>query len=148
MKCCRPDQLSAYRTPWSSSTVPLILIPPQIKGAQTYIFFWWKVCPTGVPPSPHFHHHNPQPILGTISSLAVYPSQGCSPPCTSPPFCIFWHQNFGAKIGKCSISLSPEEALLVLTSWKLVWIYYHYFQLCFAMWITYIINQTNEKYTL
>ena len=36
---------------------------------------------------------------------------------------IFFPPNFGAKLVSIALSLRPEEVLLVLTSWKLVWIH-------------------------
>ena len=60
----------------------------------------------------------------------------------------FSYQNYGTRFGKYSIFPKTQRRLLVLTLQMLVWIYFHYFQFCFAMWITYIINQQNEKSTL
>ena len=85
-------------------------------------------------------------IFDTISSPVVNMSiQGCSHLVPLHPSAyfgsIFPNKILVPKLVSIAFSLRPEEALLVLTLWKLVWIYLHYIQFCFAMWITVIINQ-------
>ena len=104
-----------------------------------------KYVPQGCLPS-IFHPHNPHPIFGTNSSPVVSMSIPGVSLLYLLFFHIFWHQisrqNFGTKLVSIIFSLRPEDVLLVLTSRKLVWIYYHYYlQFCFAMWIIYVICQ-------
>ena len=78
----------------------------------------------------HHLHHNPtlgHPLnkWGPILPWGTYVSpQGASPSHPSYIFApYFFHQNFGAKFLGITFSLRPEEAFLVLTSWKFVWIH-------------------------
>ena len=138
IKCCRNAGSPLTVTPSPNPVaLPHWHYPlPQLKGAQIYIFCWYVL------------QRCLSPLISTFttniqfwhsflpSSKYVHP-RGV-PPCASHPFthfgAIFSCQIFGTKIGKYSIFPRPEEVLH-----KLVWIYFHYFQFCFAMWINYII---------
>ena len=129
MRCCRTCWLSAYSNPPSSSTSPLALTPsPNKRGHNHTYSSFGKYVPLGclLPPTSTLTSYN--------QSLAQFPPQQYVHPRGVHPLYLptFWHilvPYFPPKLVSIVFSIRPEEALLVLTLQKLVWIYFHYLQI-------------------